>query len=86
MRTDQKFRRCLAGYDLAAGAYESLAADYGWMFDDDVLANGRAINQLATAGLLQRMGRPGAVLEAACGMGADAAVLARRGFMVGYSR
>jgi hypothetical protein len=32
-----------------AGAYETLAADYDWMFDDDALANGRAINQPATA-------------------------------------
>jgi hypothetical protein len=47
--TEQKFRRCLADYDLMAGAYETLAADDDWMFDDDALANGRAINQPATA-------------------------------------
>ena len=47
--TEQKFRRCLADYDLVAGAYETLAAGYDWMFDDDALANGRAINQPATA-------------------------------------
>jgi len=65
-----------------AGAYEMLAADYDWMFDDDALANGRAINLPATARLLQRISRKGAVLDAACGTGVDAAVLARRGFSV----
>src|SRR5262249_39648091 len=64
------------------GAYETLAADYDWMFDDDELANGRAVNLAATARLVQRIGRGGAVLDAACGTGVDAAVLARRGFTV----
>ena len=31
------------------GAYETLAADYDWMFDDDELAHGRAINGPVTA-------------------------------------
>jgi SAM-dependent methyltransferase len=65
-----------------AGAYEMLAADYDWMFDDDELANGRAVNRPATARLLQRISRTSAVLDAACGTGVDAAVLARRGFTV----
>jgi hypothetical protein len=30
-RSGQAFRRCLADYDLVAGAYEKLAADYDWM-------------------------------------------------------
>jgi glycine/sarcosine N-methyltransferase len=64
------------------GAYENLAADYDWMFDDAALAHGRAINLPATARLLQRIGRTGAVLDAACGTGVDAAVLARRGLTV----
>src|SRR5256885_7289910 len=76
------FRRCLADYDLMAGAYEILAADYDWMFDDDELANGRAINHPSAARLLQRISRTSAVLDAACGTGVDAAVLARRGFTV----
>src|SRR5215471_1940888 len=63
-----------------AGAYEMLAADYDWMFDDDELANGRAINLPATARLLRRISCTSAVLDAACGTGVDAAVLARRGF------
>jgi hypothetical protein len=78
MRTDQVFRWCLADCHLMAGAYEMLAADCTWMFDDDALANGRAINLPATARLLQRINRTGAVLDAACGTGVDAAVLARR--------
>jgi SAM-dependent methyltransferase len=64
------------------GAYESLAADYDWMFGDDALANGRAINLPATARLLQRIDGTSTVLDAACGTGVDAAVLARRGFTV----
>jgi SAM-dependent methyltransferase len=82
MRTDQVFRRCLADCDVVAGAYEMLAADYDWMFDDDELANGRAINLPAAARLLQRISRTSVVLDAACGTGVDAAVLARRGFTV----
>ena len=49
MRTDQVFRRCLADSDLMADAYETLAADYDWLFDDDALSNGGAINQPAAA-------------------------------------
>jgi SAM-dependent methyltransferase len=65
-----------------AGAYEMLAADYDWMFDDDALAHGRAINHPATARLLARISHTSTVLDAACGTGVDAAVLARRGFTV----
>src|SRR5215831_2731935 len=76
------FRRRLADCDPMAGAYETLAADYDWMYDDDALANGRAINHPATARLLQRIGPTSAVLDAACGTGVDAAALAHRGFTV----
>ena len=65
-----------------AGAYENLAADYDWMYDDDALANGRAINHPATARLLRRISPTSAVLDAACGTGVNAAALARRGFTV----
>jgi len=64
------------------GAYEALAADYDWMFGDDALADGRAVNLPATARLLERVSRTSAVLDAACGTGVDAAALARRGFTV----
>jgi SAM-dependent methyltransferase len=62
------------------GAYETLAADYDWMFDDNALASGRAVNHPATARLLRRVSPDSVVLDAACGTGSDAAVLARRGF------
>src|SRR5215469_13484546 len=65
-----------------AGPYESLAADYDWIFDDDALAHGGAIRRPATARLLDRISPTSAVLDAACGTGMDAAVLARRGFGV----
>jgi SAM-dependent methyltransferase len=64
------------------GAYEGLAADYDWLFGEEVLTSGGAINQPATARLLERISPPSAVLDAACGTGIDAAVLARRGFRV----
>jgi ubiquinone/menaquinone biosynthesis C-methylase UbiE len=63
-------------------SYEGLAHDYDWMFDDHVLANGAAINRPATARLLQRIGPTSGVLDAACGTGINAAVLARQGFTV----
>jgi glycine/sarcosine N-methyltransferase len=65
-----------------ADPYHGLAADYDWIFDDDALAGGAAINQPAAARLLQRIGPGSDVLDAACGTGIDAAVLARRGFNV----
>jgi SAM-dependent methyltransferase len=65
-----------------AGAYETLAADYDWMYSDDQLRDGRAVNHPALARLLQRVSRTSLVLDAACGTGVDAAVLARRGFSV----
>jgi len=34
-----------------ADYYENLAADYDWLFDDDALASGLAINHPATARL-----------------------------------
>jgi glycine/sarcosine N-methyltransferase len=65
-----------------ADPYHGLAADYDWIFDDGALVGGAAINQPATARLLQRTGPGSTVLDAACGTGIDAAVLARRGFNV----
>jgi SAM-dependent methyltransferase len=65
-----------------ADPYDGLAADYDWIFGDGALAGGAAINRPATARLLERAGPGSAVLDAACGTGIDAAVLARRGFIV----
>jgi glycine/sarcosine N-methyltransferase len=67
---------------IMTGAYEGLAADYDWLFGDEVLRSGGAINHPATARLLARISPASAVLDAACGTGIDAAVLARRGFSV----
>jgi SAM-dependent methyltransferase len=65
-----------------ADSYLTLAADYDWLFDDDVLTDGDAISNPATARLLQRTGRGSAVLDASCGTGINAVVLARRGLDV----
>ena len=65
-----------------ADYYENLAADYDWLFDDDALASGLAINHPATARLLERTSHASAVLDAACGTGVSAAALARRGYHV----
>ncbi len=65
-----------------ADLYGGLAADYDWIFDDSALSRGAAINRPATARLLQRIGPASTVLDAACGAGLDASVLARRGFNV----
>ena len=65
-----------------ADSYLTFAADYDWLFDDDVLTDGGAINYPAAARLFQRAERGQAVLDASCGTGINAAVLARRGFDV----
>lgn len=65
-----------------ADSYLTLAADYDWLFDDNGLTGGDAINNPATARLLQQAGQGSAVLDASCGTGINAAVLARRGFGV----
>jgi SAM-dependent methyltransferase len=65
-----------------ADSYLTLAADYDWLFGDDALTGGAAISSPAPARLLQRTGRGRAVLDASCGTGINAEVLARRGFDV----
>jgi SAM-dependent methyltransferase len=65
-----------------ADSYLTFAADYDWLFDDDVLTDGGAINYPAAARLFQRASGGQAVLDASCGTGINAAVLARRGFDV----
>ena len=65
-----------------ADYYDTLAADYDWIFDDDALAGGLAIHHPAAARLLQRTSHTSAVLDAACGTGVNAAALARRGYRV----
>src|SRR5260370_29681147 len=65
-----------------AAYYENVAADYDWLFDDDALASALAITHPAAARLLERTSHASAVLDAACGTGVSAAVLARRGYHV----
>jgi glycine/sarcosine N-methyltransferase len=65
-----------------ADYYETFAADYDWIFDNDGLADGFAINHPATARLLKQAGPGSTVLDAACGTGSNAAALARRGYRV----
>jgi SAM-dependent methyltransferase len=65
-----------------ADSYRTLASDYDWLWDDDGLTQGGAINRPATARLLRQARRPGAVLDAACGTGINAAALARQGLRV----
>ena len=67
---------------VTADYYQDLAADYDWLFDDDALAGGLAINHPATARLLERTPHASTVLDAACGTGISAAALARRGYRV----
>jgi glycine/sarcosine N-methyltransferase len=62
--------------------YGALAADYDWLFDDDALAHGVAINHPAAARLLEQTPHTSLVLDAACGTGVNAAALARRGYRV----
>lgn len=62
--------------------YDALANDYDWLFSEHDVRQGVAINLPATARLLFSMPPSSAVLDAACGTGIDAAVLARRGYRV----
>ena len=60
--------------------YGSLAADYHWFFDDvDLFLGSDTPGVRAAMALLQPCAR---VLDAACGIGIDAAALLRRGFDV----
>jgi glycine/sarcosine N-methyltransferase len=65
-----------------ADYYRDLAGEYEWLFDDGALTDGVAVTRPVVAGLLRRLGPGSAVLDAACGIGVDAAALARRGFDV----
>jgi glycine/sarcosine N-methyltransferase len=67
---------------MADDYYETFAADYDWLFDDDTVARGSAVSHPATARLLERTPHASAVLDAACGTGIGSAALARRGFRV----
>jgi len=68
--------------------YTDLAADYEWLFSDDVVGSSPVLGA-TSPGSRDLLGAaittlvPGApVLDCACGIGADAIALARRGFKV----
>ena len=67
---------------LMVGSYNAMANDYDWLFSDDELRKGVAINLPAAARVLSNVPPGSSVLDAACGTGVDAAVLARRGYRV----
>jgi glycine/sarcosine N-methyltransferase len=68
--------------------YTDLAGDYEWLFPDEIIGNGGAVGATSPGsaelleGLLRTLPAGAAVLDSACGIGADAIALARRGFTV----
>ncbi len=66
-----------------AGHYRSLAADYHWFFDDVDLFLGCDTPGVRAA--MAGLASGARVLDAACGIGVDAAALLRRGFDVAAS-
>ena len=69
-------------------SYADLARDYEWLFPDEAIGGGGTVgatspgsNDLLEA-ILQTLPPGARVLDSACGIGADAMALARRGFNV----
>ncbi|MBO0693487.1 MAG: class I SAM-dependent methyltransferase, partial [Acidimicrobiaceae bacterium] len=62
--------------------YQHFANDYDWLFDDEGMRHGVAIQSPATARVLSELTPGSTVLDAACGTGIDAVALERRGFRV----
>ncbi len=60
--------------------YDDLAADYHWLFSDDLLSGAAFARQYGD--VLDRLPAGAAVLDCACGIGTDALAMARRGFRV----
>jgi glycine/sarcosine N-methyltransferase len=69
-------------------SYADLARDYEWLFPDEVIGEGGPVgatspgSQDLLEGILATMPPGARVLDSACGIGADAMALARRGFTV----
>ncbi len=61
-------------------AYDDLADDYHWLLSDDLLSGATFARQYGD--VLDRLPAGAAVLDCACGIGADAVAMARRGFRV----
>ncbi len=60
--------------------YAEFAADYEWLFDDDALTGVKYLDRYR--GVLDALAPGAAVLDAACGIGIEAAALARLGYRV----
>ena len=60
--------------------YRHLAADYHWFFDDRAMVVG--CDTPGVRAVMAGLGANARVLDAACGIGVDAACLARRGLLV----
>ncbi len=68
--------------------YRDLAADYEWLFSDDVVGSSPVLGATSPGGrdlvqaAITTLPRGAPVLDCACGVGADALALAQRGFKV----
>ncbi len=60
--------------------YDAFAADYHWLYSDETLAGERFMAEHAP--LLEAQGPRSTILDCACGIGAHAIGLARRGYRV----
>ena len=69
-------------------SYADLAHDYEWLFPDEVIGDGGTVGATSPGsedfleGILGALPPGARVLDSACGIGADAMALARRGFDV----
>ena len=69
-------------------SYADLAHDYEWLFADEVIGAGGTVGATSPGskdlleGILETLPPGARVLDSACGIGADAMALARRGFNV----
>jgi 2-polyprenyl-3-methyl-5-hydroxy-6-metoxy-1,4-benzoquinol methylase len=69
-------------------SYADLAHDYEWLFPDEVIGGGGTVGATSPGsedfleGILETLPPGARVLDSACGIGADAMALARRGFDV----
>src|ERR1700739_4512455 len=72
-------------------SYADLARDYEWLFPDETIGGNGAVGATSPGskelleGILQTLPPGARVLDSACGIGADAMALARRGFDVSAS-
>ena len=69
-------------------SYADLARDYEWLFPDEAIGGSGTVGATSPGskdlleGILETLPPGARVLDSACGIGADAMALARRGFNV----